>query len=108
MCSSGLPLADQALPRRRVLLAGSRSNGVRPRADHNLRRADHYIRLLSGFCYLAAILDAHSRKAVAWHLSRSIDAKLVLTCLEKALAKPKPPTGWIHHSDRGVLYACRG
>lgn len=67
-----------------------------------------YIRLPSGFCYLAAILDAHSRKVVAWHMSRSIDAKLVLTCLEKALAKRNPPAGWIHHSDRGVQYACHG
>ena len=67
-----------------------------------------YIRLPSGYCYLATILDAYSRKAVAWHLSRSIDAKLVLAALEKALAKRNPPLGWIHHSDRGVQYACRG
>jgi putative transposase len=67
-----------------------------------------YIRLPSGFCYLATILDAYSRKAVAWHLSRNIDAKLVLTALEKALSLRNPPPGWIHHSDRGVQYACRG
>jgi putative transposase len=67
-----------------------------------------YIRLPSGFCYLAAILDAHSRKAVAWHLSRSIDARLVLACLHKAIQTREPPAGWIHHSDRGVQYACRG
>ena len=67
-----------------------------------------YIRLPSGFCYLAVILDAHSRKAVAWHLSRSIDARLVLTCLKKAVDERKPPPGWVHHSDRGVQYACRG
>ena len=67
-----------------------------------------YIRLPSGFCYLATILDAHSRKVVAWHLSRRIDAGLALTCLEKALALRSPAPGWIHHSDRGVQYACRG
>lgn len=67
-----------------------------------------YIRLPSGFCYLAVILDAYSRKSIAWHMSRSIDAQLVLACLKKALDTRKPPAGWIHHSDRGVQYACRG
>ena len=67
-----------------------------------------YIRLERGFCYLAAILDAHSRKVVGWHLSMSIDAKLVLVALRKALETRNPEPGWIHHSDQGVQYACRG
>jgi transposase InsO family protein len=67
-----------------------------------------YIRLPHGFCYLSAILDAHSRKAVAWHLSKRIDSHLVLAALGKALQNRRPAPGWIHHSDRGVQYACRG
>lgn len=67
-----------------------------------------YIRLPKGFCYLAVMLDAHSRKAVAWHMSLKIDARLALECLRKALEARKPPPGWIHHSDQGVQYACRG
>jgi len=67
-----------------------------------------YVRLPNGFCYLSVILDAHSRKAVAWHLSRSIDSRLVLESLGKAVASRTPPQGWIHHSDRGTQYACRG
>jgi len=66
-----------------------------------------YIRLPHGFCYLAAILDAFSRKVVGWQLSRQIDAALALGALEKALASRQPRAGWIHHSDRGVQYACR-
>jgi transposase InsO family protein len=66
-----------------------------------------YIRLPQGFCYLAAILDAYSRKVVGWALSEEIDARLVLAALEQALAARNPPPGWIHHSDRGVQYACR-
>jgi putative transposase len=67
-----------------------------------------YIRLPKGFCYLAVMLDAHSRKAVAWHMSMRIDAALVLDCLSKAIEARSPPAGWIHHSDQGVQYACRG
>jgi putative transposase len=66
-----------------------------------------YIRLPGGFCYLAAILDAFSRKVVGWNLSDRIDAELALGALEKALKRRQPATGWIHHSDRGVQYACR-
>ena len=66
-----------------------------------------YIRLPSGFCYLAAVLDAFSRRVVGWHLSKSIDADLALAALDKALRLRKPSAGFIHHSDRGVQYACR-
>jgi transposase InsO family protein len=69
-----------------------------------------YVRLGdgSGFCYVAAILDVFSRRVVGWHISRDIDVELVLAALEKALAGREPEPGWIHHSDQGVQYACRG
>jgi len=66
-----------------------------------------YIRLPAGFCYLAAILDAFSRRVVGWSLSRHIDGDLAVAALEQALAGRQPRAGWIHHSDRGVQYACR-
>jgi putative transposase len=65
------------------------------------------IRLAAEFCYLAAILDAYSRRVVGWCLSRPIDAALAVTALRRALAARQPPPGWIHHSDQGVQYACR-
>jgi putative transposase len=64
-----------------------------------------YVRLPAAFCYLAAILDACSRKCVGWHLSRFIDARLTLSALEMALAARRPAPGLIHHSDQGVQYA---
>ena len=64
-----------------------------------------YIRLPSTFVYLAAILDAYSRKCVGWKLSRRIDTQLVLGALEAALAVRPVKAGLIHHSDRGVQYA---
>jgi transposase InsO family protein len=61
-----------------------------------------YMRLPTAFCYLAAILDAHSRRCVGWHLSRFIDTSLTLSALEMALAARRPAAGLIHHSDQGV------
>jgi len=66
-----------------------------------------YIRLPESFAYLAALLDAFSRKVVGWCLSRSLDADVALTALQRALHARAPAPGWIHHSDRGVQYACR-
>lgn len=66
-----------------------------------------YVRLTEGFCFLAALLDAHSRRVIGWELSREIDADLTLAALERALLERRPSIGWIHHSDRGVQYACR-
>lgn len=64
-----------------------------------------YVRLPSTFCYLAAILDAYSRKCVGWALSRWIDTRLTLSALEMALLSRRPGPGLIHHSDQGVQYA---
>jgi putative transposase len=64
-----------------------------------------YIRLLRGFAYLAAILDAFSRRVVGWALSRWIDTALTLRALDRALATRPVERGVIHHSDRGVQYA---
>jgi transposase InsO family protein len=66
-----------------------------------------YIRLSRGFCYLAAILDAYSRKVVGWELAETLEAVLTVRALKQALASRQPPGGFIHHSDRGVQYACR-
>lgn len=66
-----------------------------------------YIRLGTGFCYLAVVLDLFSRRIVGWNLSESLEATGAIAALEMALASRKPSVGWIHHSDRGVQYACR-
>jgi len=64
-----------------------------------------YIRLVYDFVYLAVILDAFSRRAVGWALSRHIDTHLTLTALENALQARTVEPGLVHHSDRGVQYA---
>jgi transposase InsO family protein len=67
-----------------------------------------YIRLPTAFAYLAAILDAYSRRCVGWALARGIDTDLPLAALAMALATRQPAPGLIHHSDRGVQYASSG
>ncbi len=64
-----------------------------------------YIRLRSAFVYLAAILDAFSRRCVGWHLSREMNAQMTSRALQQAIAERCPLPGLIHHSDRGVQYA---
>jgi putative transposase len=64
-----------------------------------------YIRLPTGFVYLAALLDAWSRYCVGWHLARVIGTALTLAALERALTLRAPRSGLIHHSDQGVQYA---
>ncbi len=66
-----------------------------------------YIRILTGFVYLAAIMDLCSRKIIGWAISRRIDADLVVAALRMAIEKRKPDVGCIHHSDQGVQYACK-
>ena len=64
-----------------------------------------YIRLQREFVYLAAILDAFSRKVIGWALETTLAASLAITALERAMAARCPPPGLVHHSDRGVQYA---
>jgi len=64
-----------------------------------------YVKLPTGFCYLASIIDDYSRYCVGWSLSRFIDTRLTLSALEMALTTRRPDSGLIHHSDQGVQYA---
>jgi len=64
-----------------------------------------YIRIRTGFVYLAAILDACSRRVIGYAVSTRIDTALTLKALRMAIAERKPGPGVIHHSDQGVQYA---
>lgn len=66
-----------------------------------------YIRILTGFVFLAVILDVFSRRVVGWAISKRIDHQLTLEALKMAIEARKPNLGIIHHSDRGVQYACK-
>ena len=65
-----------------------------------------YIHILVCFIYLAVILDVYSRKAIGYAISRNIDTQLTLAALRMAINDRNPQPGCIHHSDRGIQYAC--
>jgi transposase InsO family protein len=64
-----------------------------------------YIRIRTGFVYLAAILDAYSRKVIGYAISHGLETELTLEALRMAIARRRPQPGLIHHSDQGIQYA---
>ena len=64
-----------------------------------------YIRIRTGFVYLAAILDAFSRRVIGHAVSTGLDTALTLEALRMAIAVRKPGPGIVYHSDQGAQYA---
>ena len=54
-----------------------------------------------GWLYLAVILDLFSRMVVGWAMAATEDEQLVELALRMAVVQRHPPTGLLHHSDRG-------
>jgi transposase InsO family protein len=79
-----------------------------PMAADQLWVADiTYVRLREAFVYLAVILDAFSRRVIGWAMADHLQASLALEALQMALdSRQLIPGGLVHHSDRGVQYAC--
>jgi putative transposase len=66
-----------------------------------------YVRLAEEFGFLAVVLDAFSRRVIGWALDRHLRATLAIEALEMAIAARRPaPGSLVHHSDRGIQYAC--
>jgi putative transposase len=61
-----------------------------------------------GWLYLSVVIDLFSRKVVGWSMSDDLRARGVAEALAMAVARRKPAAdaGLLHHSDRGVQYAC--
>ena len=67
-----------------------------------------YVRLREEFAFLAVLLDAFSRRVIGWALEKHLRANLATAALQMAIGTRRPTPGkLIHHSDRGVQYACR-
>ena len=73
-----------------------------------------YIPTDEGFLYLAGVMDAWSRSnwdghgiVMGWSmLSNTLHATITTDALMMAVKRRSPPIGLVHHSDRGVQYAC--
>jgi putative transposase len=82
------------------------ANNMTPDGPNQLWVADiTYVAIATGFVYLAAILDAWSRRVVGYAISRSIDARLAVAALKAAISARDQSRGCVHHSDRGSQYA---
>jgi transposase InsO family protein len=66
-----------------------------------------YLRTQEGFCYLALITDAYSRKIVGFDVSDSLELNGCMRALKSALQTAGDLTELVHHSDRGIQY-CSG
>jgi transposase InsO family protein len=63
-----------------------------------------YVPTNQGTLYVAALLDAYSRRLVGWSFGSQMGANLCLQALQMAVKRRKPPAGLIHHSDQGMQY----
>ena len=76
---------------------------ITPEGPDELWVADlTYIRLTTGFVFLAVVLDVWSRRVIGYAISHLLDARLCLAALDAALELRQPRSGLVHHSDRGV------
>jgi putative transposase len=60
-----------------------------------------YVPMPSGFMYLAAVIDWHSRYVIGWRLSNTLDGSFCLEMLEDALRGGKPE---VFNTDQGVQF----
>ncbi len=65
-----------------------------------------YIPTDEGWLYLAAIMDLRTRRIVGWAMADHLRVELVLDALHMAIGRNRPDAGLVHHSDRGLQYAC--
>lgn len=64
-----------------------------------------YLPTLTGWAYLAVVIDLFSRKVVGWEMSKRLTTPVVTGALKKAIESRRPNTNdLIHHSDRGCQY----
>jgi putative transposase len=60
-----------------------------------------YVPLVSGFLYLAVVIDWYSRYVIAWRLSNTLDGAFCLDLLDEALTQGRPE---VFNTDQGVQF----
>jgi putative transposase len=72
------------------------------RSNHVWAMDITYIPMARGFVYLAAVIDWHSRRVLAWRLSISMDTAFCTEVVEEAIAKYGKPE--IFNTDQGSQF----
>jgi transposase InsO family protein len=57
-----------------------------------------------GWCYLASVMDLHTRKIIGYAMSTSIDTELAIQAVKNSMKLQKPAKPLILHSDLGSQY----
>jgi len=109
----------RAKTQRRFVVRTTDSRHAHPLAENKLDRqfqqarpnqawaADiTYIPTQEGWLYLAAVIDLCSRKIVGWATAAHLRSELACDALRAAVEERRPEGELLHHSDRGVQYAC--
>lgn len=65
-----------------------------------------YVPTDEGWLYLSAVMDLYSRRIIGWKAADHLRAELAMGALGMAAKRRRPGPGLVHHSDRGVQYAC--
>lgn len=60
--------------------------------------------LRDGWCYLASVLDLHTKKIIGYKFSRKMTVDIVLEAMENAIQAQNPGPGVIVHTDLGTQY----
>jgi len=63
-----------------------------------------YIPMARGFVYLAAVLDWHSRRVLAWRVSNSLTPDFCIEAVEEAIGNYGAPE--IFNTDQGSQFTC--
>jgi putative transposase len=66
-----------------------------------------YVWTSEGWLYVAVVLDLWSRRVVGWATASTLHAQLAILALQMAIKHRHPRPDLLHHSDRGVQYACQ-
>ena len=61
-----------------------------------------YIQTRKGYCYLAAVVDWHSRKVLAWRMSNTLDSSFCVDALEDSIHRYGVPE--IFNTDQGSQF----
>ena len=95
--------------RKSVLTLAQTTNLLSP--EPNISRANQvwysditYVRTAEGWLYLAAVMDAYSKRIVGYALAEHMRTDLVIQALRMAAKQRHLTKGLIHHSDKGSQY----
>lgn len=66
-----------------------------------------YVKTWDGWAYVATVIDLHSRAIVGYAIADHMHTSLVTEALDMAIARRRPTTHVIFHSDRGTQYTSK-